>query len=408
MKTIPEKHRKIATFLSFALIPISGFATDIYLPSFPAMAEHLHVSNGQIQLSLLLFLVSAGLSQLFVGSLLDSYGRFRISNAALFIFAIANFVIAWVPDIHVLHTMRVVQGISVAFIVVAKRAYFMDTFSGEKLKHYTSMFSIIWAIAPIVAPFLGGYLQETFGWQSNFYLLGTVSLLILALTLVYGGESIKSYKEFKARSIFRVYAAMIRTRDYSLALMIIGLSYGMLMVFGMTSPFIIEQVYHKSPVVTGYSALLSGVALMAGGIISKSTITRPLDGKIALALTLQLVIAIVLIATSSWYGSNIYSMMIFIALLHLLAGFIFNNLFAYSLGRFSGNAGVVSGLTGGGMYVITSTFSYGIVNILSIKSLPYLGLAYLVLVLLTMLTFGLFRKMRERAGVQEEAIAAAA
>src|SRR6201989_3003501 len=138
MKIIKEKNQKIATILSFALIPLTGLATDVYLPSLPSMAADLHVSSGAIQNTLLVFLVSAGLSQLFVGSLLDSFGRFRISMAALVLFSVASFVIANTHSIYVLFAMRALHGVTVAIIVVAKRAYFLDTFEGEKLKNYTS------------------------------------------------------------------------------------------------------------------------------------------------------------------------------------------------------------------------------------------------------------------------------
>lgn len=394
MKTIREEHRGIATALSLALIPLTGFATDVYLPSLPSMAESLHVSNAQIQLSLLIFLVSAGVSQLFVGSILDSFGRYRISNVALLVFALASFVIALVPNIYVLYAMRVVHGITAALIVVSKRAYFLDTFTGDKLKHYTSLFSIIWATAPIIAPFLGGYLQDAFGWESNFYFLGIATLIILVLTLIYSGESIKNLHPFHFQTIVRTYTSMLGTKDFGLGLMIIGLAYGMLMVFGLTSPFIIEEVYHYSPVVTGYSALLSGVSLMMGGIISKSMITKPLEKKVPVAIGLQLLFAGIMIAVSNWYSSNLYSMMGFVLGMHLLAGFVFNNIFAYCLGRFSSHGGTVSGLTGGGLFVITSFFSYGIVNTLGIKTQTLLGVAYLVLAILSALMFVLFQRAR--------------
>lgn len=401
MKTIQEKNRGIVTILSFALIPLTGFATDVYLPSLPSMASALHASNAAIQASLLIFLVSGGLTQLFVGSLLDSFGRYRLSTAALIIFSLASFVIALTQDIYVLYAMRAVHGITVAVIVVAKRAYFMDTFKGEQLKHYTSLFSIIWATAPIMAPFIGGYLQTAFGWQANFYFLGIFTLAILALDLIFGGESLKEFRRFEVRPILGVYGSMIKTKDYSLGLVIIALNYSMLMVNGMTSPFIIEHVYQHSPVVTGYSALLSGASLMLGGIISKSMLHRALDKKIPVAIGLQAIAAIAMIVVSNFYASNLYTLLAFVVLLHIGAGFIFNNLFAYSLGRFSSNAGIVSGFTGGGLFVITSFFSYGIVNILSIKTQTSLGFAYLVFVLLNVAAFILFQRARY-AQVKEE------
>src|ERR1700722_3036465 len=176
MRTIQDKNLKISTILSFALIPLTGFATDVYLPSLPSMASELPVSGAAVQLSIVLFMVSGGISQLFVGSLLDSFGRRRPGVLSMLVFALASFVSAGSHNIYMIYAMRVVQGVTVAFIVVSKRAFFVDMYSGEKLKHYTSLFSIVWATAPIIAPFVGGYLQTSFGWGSNFYFLGWVVL----------------------------------------------------------------------------------------------------------------------------------------------------------------------------------------------------------------------------------------
>lgn len=152
MEKLIDTRQRIRTILAFALIPLSGFATDIFIPSLPAMANQLHVTSSAVQLTLVVFLLSSGISQLFVGSLLDSFGRYRIGLASLIVFTSASFMIAISTNMNIIYMMRVLQGITVALIVVGKRAYFIDTYSGEKLKHYTSLFSIIWATAPIIAP----------------------------------------------------------------------------------------------------------------------------------------------------------------------------------------------------------------------------------------------------------------
>ncbi|MEJ6981547.1 MFS transporter [Pedobacter sp. P351] len=394
-----DTHRIINTLLAFALIPLSGLATDIYLPSLPAMASHFHVAGTAVQLTLVIFLVSSGISQLFVGSLLDSFGRYRLNMSALLVFALASFAIAITDNIYIIYLMRVIHGIAVALIVVSKRAYFVDSYSGDQLKHYTSLFSIIWATAPIVAPFLGGFLQASFGWESNFYFLGIFTLIILVFELLYGGESLKSFQPFKVRLIGKVYLSMVKTADYTLGLFILGLSFSMLMVYGMASPFIIEQVLHYSPLVTGNCALLSGVALMTGGMLSKAFIKKPLDQKIIAALALQLFFAVSMITVSRHYTS-LYSMMPFVMILHLLSGFVFNNLFSNCLGRFTKNAGIASGVTGGSMFIITSIFSSAIIRSLTIQSGFMLGVAYLILVLLVGITFFLFTKVRNTNAVQ--------
>jgi hypothetical protein len=190
---------------------------------------------------------------------------------------------------------------------------------------------------------------------------------------------------------------MLKSSDFTLGLVIIALSYSMLVVFGMTSPFIIEHVFHYSPVVSGYCALLSGVSLMAGGIISKSLLKKPLTGKVLIAVCLQIFFAIVMIGVSGW-TPTIFTFMPFIVVIHLGAGFIFNNIFAYCLGRFTKNAGVASGITGGGLFMITSFFSYGIVDSIAIKNQGLLGGAYLLLALLLLITFTLFRKAKKGYG----------
>jgi len=392
MKIIKEEHRQIVNILSFSLIPLAGFATDIYLPSLPAMTVSLHATASQIQLSLLLFMASAGISQLFVGSLLDSFGRYKLSNSSLLIFSVASIMIGLFPDLHVLYLMRIVQGISAAFVLVARRAYFMDTYSGEQLKHYTSLFSIIWATAPIVAPFLGGYLQKAFGWQASFYLLGTLPLVILVLTLRYGGESAKDLQPLRLKPLLGVYSSILTTKDFALGLVILGLNYGMVLLFGMASPFIIEHQWHQTPVVTGYCALLSGVAMMMGGIISRSMLRVPLEKKLPIALAIQLASGAFATTISLLGLANIYVMMSFVILQHGVAGYMFNNLFAFSLGRFSRNAGIVAGMTGGASYIISSFSSYGTVSFLAVTNQTLLAAAYLFLNVCVVITYSLFRR----------------
>lgn len=395
MRILQENHKGFSTILALALIPLSGFATDIYLPSLPAMANDLHVSASAVQLSLVLFMFSVGISQFFIGSILDSFGRYKISLASLALFSLTSFVIALVPNIYVIYAMRIIQGITIALIVVGKRAYFVDLFTGEKLKSYISMFSIIWACAPIMAPFLGGYLQNSFGWRSNFYFLGGLSLVFLILELIYSGESLKHYHPFKLKLIAQTYKGMLQTADFTLGLVIIGISFGMVVVYSLSSPFIIERVLGYSAITTGYSSLLSGFSLMTGGIIAKSMIKKPLAQKVSIAFAVQITLVLLMIFTSS-FGSSLYTLIGFIIGIHIAGGFIFNIIYGYCLSRFSKNAGIASGLTGGVMYMISSIFSYGFANLFKVKTQLLLGVADFALLVIVTIIFITFNKYRAK------------
>ena len=170
-KKLKSSNKAIATILAFSVIPISGLATDIYLPSMPEMASELHLPETKIQLTLSLFLISYGLAQFFAGAVVDAFGRYKVSIVSLFLFIFSFWWTAQTENIYIIYLMRIVQGILSGFAVVSKRAYFVDVYEGEQRKHFLSIMTIVWSLAPIVAPFIGGYLQSNFGWQSNFIAL---------------------------------------------------------------------------------------------------------------------------------------------------------------------------------------------------------------------------------------------
>lgn len=384
MRRVVESNKRISTILAFALIPLSGFALDVYIPSLPDMAAKLHTSPGAVQLTISVYLIAYGICQLLIGSLLDSYGRYLPCLAGLFLFGVSSFVIANSESLEIIYLMRAVQGIMVAVIVVSKRASIFDLYSGEKLKYYTSLFSIVWSSAPIIAPFLGGYLQTHFGWQSNFYFLGYFAMFLFLMELFLSGETLLKKSPFNFKEVNQAYISMVKTKDFMLGIFVLGLVYGMMLVYNMASPFLIEGVMHYSPEVTGNASLLSGVAVLCGGLLAKRNINRPFFRKIAIAAGLQTLAAIGL-TIFTFYTSNLYTLLAYVLILHMAVGFIFNTMFSYVLTRFSANAGKVGGLAGGAYVIVTSSFSYGVVRLLSISSQVWLGVSYSILAFCSLL-----------------------
>ncbi|MGM9475423.1 MFS transporter [Pedobacter sp. GSP4] len=398
IKYIEERHQGLATLLAFALIPLSGFATDIYIPSLPTMAGEMQASNVQVQLTLSIFLISYGVAQLFIGSVLDSFGRYKIGLYSLLIFAAASIIIATTHNIYIIYLMRVIHGLTVGAIVVAKRAYFVDLFEGDQLKHYLSMFSIIWSTGPIVAPFIGGYLQTAFGWESNFYFLAGFALVFAFLEYFFSGETLKHFTDFQLKKIAGIYATMVKTTSFTLGIVMLGLAYCMVMVYNMTGPFIIEHHLQLSPVIAGYSSLILGFAWMVGGFIGKATINRPFFKRLAINSVLQLVF-VVLMMLSLNFISNLYSLIFFAFLIHIGAGFTFNNYFTFCLSKFPKNAGIAGGLTGGITYVIVSFLSYGIVNIVPAKDERNLSYSYLIMIVLSLVIMFFILRLRKKETV---------
>lgn len=392
---LKDSNQRISTILAFALIPLSGFATDIYLPSLPSMSAVLNVSSTRIQLTLTLFLITYGISQLFIGSIVDSFGRYKISLICLIVFALSCIVISTTSNIYIIYLMRIIHGFTVAAVIVAKRAFFVDVYEGEKLKHYLSLFSIIWSTGPIIAPFVGGYLQNAFGWESNFYFLAGMASILAILEFIYSGETLKNFSKFSVSKMVGVYGDMLKTPSFSLGLIMLGLAYCMVMVFNMTGPFIIEHHFNGTPIIAGYSSLILGFAWMTGGFIGKATINRPFVKKMVVNIGLQLLFVATMLLSIP-IVSNLYSMIFFAFIIHVTAGYIFNNYFTYCLGRFPNNAGIASGLTGGITYVIVSFLSYGVVSLLPAKDELNLGYSYLLVTVLSVFVMWMVYKSSRR------------
>lgn len=391
MKHINLSNRKTASISAFALVPLSGFATDLYLPSFPQMAGVFHATPTQIQLSLSVFLISYGIGQFFAGSLMDSFGRYRPVIIALILFILSNILIIMTRNIGVVDACRVLQGLCVSFIAVGKRTFFVDAYTGKQQQSYTSLLTIVWATAPIIAPYLGGYLQVHFGWTSCFYFLAVYASILLVSELRYGGETLRNRTPFHLKPVTKIYLKLMNTRDFSIGVVILGLSFCLVMSFNMVIPFIVQKIFHLSPVITGYCALLSGLALLLGGIIGKSIGIRQLLKKTIIFSLIQCAIIIVMLNLLHLLNS-LFLLMIFVVVIHLIEGIIYNLFFTHCLVRFPKNAATAGGITSGGSYIVLSIAISVLLTLLPHPGQLTLAYSYLILCVSIIILLVIFRK----------------
>jgi Bcr/CflA subfamily drug resistance transporter len=357
LREASEKRIKLITIMAFVSIPLSGFVTDIYLPSFPSMARELSVSEKDIQITLTSYLLSYGISQLFVGGILDSIGRYRPKLLALFLLVISSLLITMTDSILLICLLRILQGVAVSVLVVATRAIFVDIYDSERVKHYLSYFTIVWSCGPILAPFLGGYLEKLFNWHANFHFLALYAGLIFLFEWFFSGESLPQKKKLDLAENISLYKMMLKNRIFMLGIFILGLSYSIVMLFNITGPFIIENTFHFTPVVIGYCTLILGFSWMIGGFIGKRRLTLDFKPRILQPILLQLTLIVALIITSN-YAESLFIMVPFAFFIHICSGVLFTSFFTTSMLYFPKNAGTAGGLMGGLVYVITSISSF--------------------------------------------------
>lgn len=164
------------------LMSISAFSVDITLPSFPAMARELAAPFEQVQWTITIYMVGAGLGQLLWGPLSDRFGRRPALAAGLVLFLLGCLLAALSPGAPMLLASRLIQGFGAAAAIVASRAVIRDLHSGEDLARNLALATAIFAIGPIVAPLLGAGMAALAGWRFIFLALALFATgLLIAL-----------------------------------------------------------------------------------------------------------------------------------------------------------------------------------------------------------------------------------
>lgn len=384
LREATNQRKKLATILAFSSIPLSGFVTDIYLPSFPSMASDLAITEKEVQLTLTCYLLSYGISQLFVGSILDSIGRYRPRLIALLFIALSSTLIAFTNDIFLICTLRVIQGIAISILVVATRAIFMDIYEEQQRVHYLSYFTVVWSCGPILAPFLGGYLDALFSWHAIFYFLSIYALVLFVLDILISGESIAEKKKFNLSQTLQVYKTMLSNQNFIMGIFILGLSYSIVMIFNIAGPFLIENTFNQNSIVIGYCTLLLGFSWMLGGIIGKKRMHLSFQQRTTRPIYMQLALVLALLGVS-YYIENLYLLMVGLFFIHICSGTLFNNFFTTTMLSFPNNSGTAGGLMGGLTYVITSLTSFVISSSGAINTQFQLTTRYTAMVLCLLL-----------------------
>lgn len=154
-----------------ALSMIGAFAIDTYLPSFREMEASLHATPWQIQQSLTAYLLPFAFMSLWHGSISDALGRRRVVLISLFFLTLASIGCALAPTIETLWFFRALQGLASGAGFVVGRAVVRDVYDGAAAQRVLATVTMIFTIAPAIAPIIGGWLHEWFGWRSVFYFL---------------------------------------------------------------------------------------------------------------------------------------------------------------------------------------------------------------------------------------------
>ncbi len=171
--------RQGIAFLLAALATIGPFSVDTYLPSLQNIAESFQASPLEVQQTLTSYLFTFSVTSLWHGAISDALGRRRVILVTLGLFIAVSLGCVFATRIEHLWILRGLQGLAACAGVVISRAIVRDMFSGPAAQRLMSHITMMFAIAPAIAPVIGGQLQSLFGWKSIFIFLVLFGSLLL-------------------------------------------------------------------------------------------------------------------------------------------------------------------------------------------------------------------------------------
>ena len=192
-----------------------ALAMDVYVPAIPSMLTLFHVSAGEMQLTLSLFMFTCGIIQLIIGPLSDQYGRRPISYLSILIFTLGTVLCASAQSAPQLIIYRMVQATGAIGMTVTALAVVRDRYHGEANGKTYSYLNGIIAFSPMLAPFVGSYLDVSYGWQATFLVLLLISLWAFLSIMLGVPETLAKEHRIKISShIFREYKNIFLNRIF--------------------------------------------------------------------------------------------------------------------------------------------------------------------------------------------------
>jgi DHA1 family bicyclomycin/chloramphenicol resistance-like MFS transporter len=368
------------------IVPLTGMGIDLYAPSLPWIVSSLHTTASLVKLTIALYLFGYAIGPIFAGTFSDIKGRIPMLRIGASLYIISCLLIIFIPNIHVMLIMRFVQGLAAGFFGVFYRAISTDSFTPAQMKKLGASMALTWAIGPIIAPFIGGYLQHYFGWQSNFVFYTVYGILILILSFIIP-ETNRNPVKWHMKTITGHYKAILSNPIFWGCVICMGIAYGFIVNFNVIGPFLIQNILHYNAVQFGYIALGMGCAFFIGSTTNRILVHHlPTSKLIPLGLIGTLLGSILLLLLGLLFPVKLSLFIIPVFITLLMSSFIFPNAMSTAMSLFPKMAGAASAMTVLVFSAITAIASVIASFLLSTTQIP-MGIAFIGLALICIIGY---------------------
>lgn len=337
-------------FLLAALAVLGPLNIDMYLPAFPEISADLGAGASQVQLSLTTCLVGLAIGQFIVGPLSDAYGRRGPLLVSLGLFVLASAVCALAPNIAVLVAGRFLQGLTASAGVVLSRAVVRDVFDGHELTRFFALLMVINAVAPLVAPVVGGALlwPAFAGWQVVFWALALLGVAVIAVTALRLPETLPRERRTPGTvgGTLRSIGGLLRDRVFLGYALVTGLLHGGSFAYVAGTPFVYQELHGVSPQVFGVLFGINGIAIIGGSWAVGRFSPRFGERRLLVTAVSVAVLATGVLLAATLLQGPLYALVVPIFVYMTCMGMILTGSFALAMEGQERRAGSASALLG--------------------------------------------------------------
>ncbi|MCY8423594.1 Bcr/CflA family multidrug efflux MFS transporter [Bacillus vallismortis] len=397
----PTGKERLALALLLGMLAILGpLNIDMYLPSFPEIADDLSASASLVQLSLTACLVGLTIGQLIVGPVSDAQGRRKPLLICIFLFALSSLFCALSPNITTLVAARFLQGFTASAGLVLSRAIVRDVFTGRELSKFFSLLMVITAVAPMVAPMTGGaiLLLPFASWHTIFHVLTIIGFLLVLLIAFRLKETLPPEKRIPSSigTSVKTMGSLLKDRSFMGYTLTVGFVHGGSFAYVSGTPFVYQDIYGVSPQVFSILFGINGLAIISGsfiigrfgGIIHEKSLLR-------IAVITAMIATAVLLAMTMIHGP-LATLVISIFIYMITIGMVLTSTFTLAMERQGHRAGSASALLGMLPLLLGSIVS-PLVGINETTAIPMGAIMFVTAVIGSLAFFGLTKERAEHS-----------
>lgn len=252
-----------------AMTALGPLALNIFVPSMPGLVTYFQTDYATVQLTLTLYLIGVAVAQLFYGPLSDRFGRRPLVLAGTALFAGASLLCIFAHSIEMLICGRVLQAVGGCSGMVLSRAIVRDVYERNRSASVLAHITMAMAVAPAIAPALGGVLEHWSGWRASFLLLtavGGATMVCLVLRLRETNHDPQPLPGI--RGMLVGYRDLLRSRTflgYSLATAFATAAF---FAFLAGAPYVMVNLLGRTPSEYGILFVLVSLGYMAGNFLA--------------------------------------------------------------------------------------------------------------------------------------------